>query len=179
MMLERPMHARKGQRFPGYILPGEQLGLKAFGARREIRRNECRAEYQLHLRNARHGINREQPIDFDFGQRLFPRLPRGALRRRFALFHVARRNRPKAVARLDRAAAKKNSSVPRAYRSHHDLGVYVVDVSAYCANVSLHGVAAGHAAHKLATCLRCRRRCGSFAHAATLSKDTAFVQPCV
>src|SRR5262245_52018733 len=119
-MPQGPVDTREREIAPRYFFPGEQMCLQTFDARRELRRRKVGTVDQLHLRNAWYGVNGEQALDLDFGFSLFQRLTRRALLRRLVLFEVARRDGPKARSRLDGAAAKKNSSVPRANGTNHD-----------------------------------------------------------
>src|SRR5262245_57727143 len=114
MMLERPVHTWEGEIAPGNLLPGEEPCLQAFGAGRELTGCEAGAKNQLHLRDAWHRVDRQQAVDLDLGLRLLPCLARRAFGRRLPFFHVTGRDGPEARARLYRAAAQQNSSVPGA-----------------------------------------------------------------
>ena len=77
------------------------------------------------------------------GRRLPRRSRVRALLGALAELEIARRHRPEAGARLDRAAAQQDAVLPGADRADHDLGVAVVDLAAGRADVAIERVARG------------------------------------
>ena len=97
----------------------------------------------MHLADPHHVHHGEQVLQFDLGAGFFHRLADGAIGQRLAQFHEAGRQRPEAVAWLDRPLAQQHLLAPHRHGADHVERVLVVDGLAGGANGTLAVVVSG------------------------------------
>jgi hypothetical protein len=130
---------------PGHAAFLDHRDLQAFFARLELEIEEPGTVEHVHLVDARDGDQTEGCLERDACAGFLQRLSDRRLSHRLVVLHEARGERPVAIARLDRAAAKENP--PRVLRDRADdqLGVLVMDLAAGVADVARQAVAGRHA----------------------------------
>src|SRR5262249_13637975 len=145
---ERPADRGKRDLRPGNIVPREQPHLGALRPGRDVGRGQARAVDDLHLREARDGVDGEHALDLDLGARLLPGLAQRTVGRGLVQLEVAGRQGPEAPARIDVAPAQQDAVLPAADRADDDFRILVLDESAIAAHQPLAVVAFRHAAHE-------------------------------
>lgn len=140
------MDRRKGEVVSGERVPGEQLGLQRFLPRREVGAVQVGGEDDLDLADARDVVDGQEGVDLDVGAGLLLRFAPGAVHDRLAQFEVSGRDRPKALARFDCAAAQEDPVAHSDDGTDDDLGIIIGDMAAVGADQALAVVALGHLA---------------------------------
>src|SRR5690606_28290597 len=122
-----PADAWKRQVLPRNVRPWQQRDLQAFHTGGDVAVLEGRAVDDLDLADAGDRIDRKQSIDANEGVGLLARLaPRGVLGALVQL-HVAGRQGPVSLARIDGAAAQQNAIFAGYDGTNDDLGIFIVD----------------------------------------------------
>ena len=134
VVLQGPAHRGEGQIRPRDRCPVEQADLRAFRPRLDRRRQEARDIDELDLGEPGDVVDGEQALDLDAGAGLFPGLALGALEAGLVQLHIAGRQGPEAVARVDGAPAEQDLALPAADRADHDLGILIGDEAAVAAD---------------------------------------------
>src|SRR6266850_5925366 len=147
-----PALERQADRAEGDLLPRDRRLLdeghfQRFLAGLELEVAQPGAVEEVHLVHPRHRDQRERLAELDDGARLLERLAKRRLRRGLVVLHEAGRQRPVAVARLDRAAAEKQAPLVLRDRADDQLRVLVVDLAAVVAHPARQRVAGRHALH--------------------------------
>ena len=158
IVFERPTRARESNLRPRNIVPIEQFDLETFRTRAKSLRVKSGAIHQLHLADARYGVNREQSFENDVALRFLAGFTARAILRRFVFFQIACRQRPEPLPRFDRAPAEKEPVSIRNNRSHNDFWICVVDVAAVATHKTFRRISFGNAANE--TWME-RRWCGA------------------
>lgn len=126
---------------PRNVRGPHQADLEALIARRMIRCGEMPAIKQMdliYMGDADHG---ERCIDGDSRASLFESFPDCSFGGGFTVFHETCGECPIADSRLDGTSAQENFVFPRRDATHHQPGVFIVDVTAALADKSRNGVA--------------------------------------
>jgi len=89
MMFQRPTGAGESNLRPRNIVPIKQFHLQTFCARAELLRVKTGAIQQLHLTDARNGIDRQQSVENDVALRFLASLASRALFRGFVFFQIS------------------------------------------------------------------------------------------
>src|SRR5689334_14727403 len=148
MVLQRPTSAGESNLRPRNIVPIEQFYFQTFRTRAELLRVKTGAIHQLHLTDARNGIDRQQSVENNVALRLFTGLASRALLRGFIFFQISSGQRPQALARFDRATTKQKPVAMRNNRAHNDFWICVMYMATRIAHVSFRRVSIRHTANE-------------------------------
>jgi len=141
IVFEAVRHAAKCHVPPGDVCRPYQANLEALFARRMVCGGEASAIEKMDLVYMRDADHREWCIDNDFCACFLEGFPGCGFGSGFTIFHEPGWEGPVADAWLDCPPAKKNSVFPRRDATHHQSGIFIVNVAAAFADVSGKGVA--------------------------------------
>src|SRR5262245_25451548 len=127
---QRKRSAQECDLIPRHLALFDQLDLETLRSHAKTRLEQSRTKEDVHLAGAQRVKDGEQRADLDGRFGLFDGLACSSLHQGFVVLHEARRDRPEAAARFDRATADENPAFPFRYAAGHELRILVMDGSA-------------------------------------------------